>query len=73
MRFRTMLGLTAIGGFLFWHRKRGGAWTAASIQDSARDLFKQIADSAKRAEASAADALDEASKRVDRATSRIRH
>jgi len=73
MRFRTMLGLAAVGGFLYWHKKRGGAWTAASIQDSARDLFKQLADTAKRAEASASDALDEAGKKVDRATARIRH
>ena len=73
MKFRTMLGLAAVGGFLYWHRQRGGDWTIASFQKSAGDLYKMLAKSARRAEAEAHDALDEASKKAQRAADRLRH
>ena len=70
MKFRTMLGLAAVGGLLYWHRKRGGEWTMASFQDTARDLWKQLAQGARKAESTAREIGREAEKG---ANARVRH
>ncbi len=66
MKFRTMLGLAAIGGLLYWHRRRGGEWTLDSFKDSARQLVKALQDSGDRAKREAREALEEASRQADR-------
>ncbi len=39
MKVRTMLGLAAVGGLLYAHRRRGGEWTLESLKDSAYELL----------------------------------
>ena len=39
MKFGTLLGLAAIGGFYYTHRKRGGEMTLDSFKETARNLF----------------------------------
>jgi hypothetical protein len=39
MTFRKLVGLAAIGGFLWQHQKRGGQWTLDSFKQTARGLF----------------------------------
>ena len=38
MKIRTLLGLTALGGAYYLHRKRGGELTLDSVKDSLRAL-----------------------------------
>ena len=66
MKFRTMLGLAAIGGLAYMHRKRGGEWTLESFKDSGRALVKAIEKNADRAKREAREALDEASRKADK-------
>jgi vacuolar-type H+-ATPase subunit H len=66
-----MLGLAAIGGVLYMHKKRGGEWTLDSFKDSARQLLKSIEQNADRAKKTAREALDEASKKADKMAERI--
>lgn len=67
MKFRTMLGLAAIGGVLYMHKKRGGEWTLDSFKDSARQLWKGIEQNAEKAKKSAQNAIDEASRKAEKA------
>ena len=39
MKFRNLLGLSAIGGFLYLHFRRGGQLTFDSFADTGRQLF----------------------------------
>lgn len=39
MMIRRMLGLAAIGGLLYAHKKHGGEWTVDSFKRSGRDLL----------------------------------
>ncbi|HTJ44687.1 MAG TPA: hypothetical protein VL463_21425 [Kofleriaceae bacterium] len=36
---KKLIFLAAAGGFLYAHRRRGGAWTLDSLRDTATDLF----------------------------------
>lgn len=42
MKIRTLLGLAAVGGVYYAHRKRGGELTADSMKDSLRALRDSI-------------------------------
>jgi hypothetical protein len=53
MKMRNMLGLAAIGGLLYMHKKRGGEWTLESFRDSARQLWTGVQASAEKAAAEA--------------------
>ena len=73
MKFRNILGLGAIGGALYAHRKHGGEWTLESFKQSLIDLRdalqvrgKEIADKTQDKLREAADRVDEASQRYSR-------
>ncbi len=68
MKIRTMLGLAAIGGLLYAHRKHGGEWTLDSFRDSARDLFDSIQENAQRVKQQAMDKVNEGARQVEQAT-----
>jgi hypothetical protein len=42
MKFRTVLGIAALGGAYYAHRKRGGELTADSVKDSLRALRDSV-------------------------------
>jgi hypothetical protein len=42
MKIRTLLGLAAVGGAYYAHRKRGGELTADSMKDSLRALRDSV-------------------------------
>jgi hypothetical protein len=42
MKMRTMLGLAAIGGALYMHKRRGGEFSLESIKQSLNDLWSAI-------------------------------
>jgi hypothetical protein len=42
MKIRTLLGMAAVGGAYYAHRKRGGELTADSMKDSLRALRDSI-------------------------------
>jgi hypothetical protein len=42
MKFRTLLGIAALGGAYYAHRKRGGDLTADSVKDSLRALRSSV-------------------------------
>jgi hypothetical protein len=44
MKIRTLLGLAAVGGAYYAHRKRGGELTADSVKDSLRALRDSVGD-----------------------------
>lgn len=67
MKFRTMLGLAAIGGVMYMHKKRGGEWTLESFKDSARQLLKGIEASAEKAKKTAQNAIDDATRKAEKA------
>jgi hypothetical protein len=68
MKIRTMLGLAAVGGILYAHRKHGGEWTIDSFKDSARDLFDAIQANAQRAKEQAMETVREGARQVEQAT-----
>ena len=48
MKLGTLLGIAAIGGFYYAHRKRGGDITVDSIKETARDLFGEAQQRARK-------------------------
>jgi hypothetical protein len=42
MKIRTLLGIAAVGGAYYAHRKRGGELTADSVKDSLRALRESV-------------------------------
>jgi hypothetical protein len=42
MRLGTLLGLAAIGGFAYAHKKRGGQLNLASLRETAQGLVGQV-------------------------------
>jgi hypothetical protein len=67
MRIRNMLGLAAIGGLLYMHKKRGGEWTVESLRDSARQLWNGVQAGAEKAAEEAKRQLKEAGERTQQA------
>ncbi len=51
MKMRTLLGVAAIGGLYYAHRKRGGELTVASIKDSLNALRAAVIEQLKTMEA----------------------
>ena len=72
MKFRTMLGLAAIGGLAYWHRQRGGQWTMDSFKDSGKQLWKALQESGEKAKKGARDAMDEATRKADKLSAAAR-
>ena len=68
MKIKTMLGLAAIGGLLYAHRKHGGEFTLDSFRDSARDLWDAIQENAQRAKEQAMEKVHEGARQVEQAT-----
>jgi len=67
MKIKTMLGLAAVGGVLYMHKKRGGEWTLESFKDSGRQLLKGIEASAEKAKKTAQTAIDDATRKAEKA------
>jgi hypothetical protein len=42
MALKKLVGLAALGGFLYAHKKRGGQMTMDSFRDTARSLFSDV-------------------------------
>ena len=42
MAFKKLVGLAALGGFLYAHKRRGGTLTMDSFRDTARGLFSDL-------------------------------
>jgi hypothetical protein len=42
MGFRKLLGMAALGGFLYAHHRRGGQLTMDSFKDTARGLLDDV-------------------------------
>lgn len=57
MKVLTIIGLAAIGGFVYVHVRRGGSFSLASFEQTARELFG-------RAKAQATELKDRAEKKV---------
>jgi len=66
MKIRTMVGLAAVGGLLYMHKRRGGDWTLASFEDSARQLWHGVEAAAEKAKAEAKRQLRDAKSEVER-------
>jgi len=49
MKIRTLIGLAALGGAYYMHRKRGGDLSLESVKDSLRALRDQVDKSLKNA------------------------
>jgi hypothetical protein len=54
MKFRTVLGIAALGGAYYAHRKRGGELTAESVKDSLRALRDSVEGALDRLKSSSA-------------------
>ena len=70
MTFRKMVGLAAIGGLLYAHKRRGGEFTLASFKESWNDLIEGAKMKAMDARAAAESKLHETAERVADATDR---
>ena len=66
MKIRNLIGLAAIGGLVYLHRKRGGEFTVASFKDSARQLWDGIQRAAEKARHEAEKRVREGAKEVGR-------
>lgn len=42
MAFKKLVGLAALGGFLYAHKRRGGTLTMDSFRDTARGLLSDL-------------------------------
>jgi hypothetical protein len=47
MRLGSLLGLAALGGFAYAHKKRGGQMNLDSIRETARSLFGNVQERAR--------------------------
>jgi hypothetical protein len=64
MKIRNLIGLAAIGGLVYLHRKRGGEFTLESFKDSARQLWAGIERTAEKARHEAEKRVREGAKEV---------
>jgi hypothetical protein len=64
MKIRNMLGLAAVGGLLYLHKRRGGEWTMESFQDSAKQLWHGVQSSAEKAKEEAIRQLKDAKQAI---------
>jgi len=68
MSFRKLVGLAAIGGLLYAHKRRGGEFTMASFKQSWNDLIENAKMRAMNARSTAETKLHDAAERVADAT-----
>jgi hypothetical protein len=64
MNFRKLLGLAALGGLIYAHKKHGGELTLASFKQSARDLLEGAKSRTEGLKAQAGTRLHEAANKV---------
>ena len=57
--FKKMIGLAALGGFLYAHKKRGGTLTLDSFKQTARGLFDDAKTKARELKSDAEQKLHE--------------
>lgn len=68
MTFRKLIGLGAIGGLLYAHKRHGGQFTLESFKQSARDLMDSAKTRAQDFRSQAETRLHEAANKVADAT-----
>ena len=66
MKIRSMLGLAAIGGLLYLHKRRGGEFTIESFADSAKQLWHGVQAGAEKAKAEAKRTMRDARTEIER-------
>jgi hypothetical protein len=59
MKIKTMLGLGAVGGLLYLHKKNGGEWTLDSFKDSFRQVWDGIRSRAEQVRESAQEKIEQ--------------
>jgi hypothetical protein len=70
MRVTTVVGLAAIGGLLYAHKRHGGEWTVDSLKQSAMDLFGVAKQKARDIREQAQQEVHDVARNVADATSR---
>ena len=70
LTFKRLVGLTAIGGFAYVHKQRGGDWTFDSLGDTARYLWRQAMTRMEPVKREMRDTLDRAAHTEQSARSR---
>lgn len=65
MSFRKLVGLAAIGGLVYAHKKRGGQMTLESFKQSGRDLIEGIRGKADEIRSQAESKLQEVKERTN--------
>jgi hypothetical protein len=73
MKIRNVIGLAAIGGLLYMHRKRGGEWTVDSVRDSAKQLWNGVQAGAEKAKAEARRELEDARSAAQQMKAEMEH
>jgi hypothetical protein len=64
MKIRNMLGLAAIGGFLYAHKKRGGTMSLDSFKETAQSLWSDLQSRAREIRDEAEDKLETAKEKA---------
>jgi len=68
LTLKRVVGLAAIGGLAYAHKRRGGEWTVDSIKDSLRDLWASANSRLAPLKDELRDTLDRAGRASDTAT-----
>jgi hypothetical protein len=71
MKFRNLVGLAALGGLLYAHKRHGGEWNAASFKRSARDLMSAIQHGSRRAAETAKEYAERAQHKAQEVTEEV--
>jgi hypothetical protein len=60
LTFKRLIGIAALGGVAYVHKRRGGDWTLASIKDTLRYLWSEAGNKLAPIKREARDTLDRA-------------